>query len=91
MNFYDKNNAAFDLLRKSFDARLKALTASGVGIVKKQAQPITPEMENILWEKGIFSSETSCCKLYGLLAADEHKRLQVSQFIVGHDKTGHFL
>ena len=26
VNFYDKNNAAFDLLCKSLDARMKALT-----------------------------------------------------------------
>ena len=101
VNFYDKHSAAFDLLRKSLDARMKALTRIGVGTVKRQAQPVTPEMENTLWEKGIFSHETSkgllnvvfwyTCKLFGLRAADEHKRLEVSQFVVGDDETGHFL
>ena len=48
VNFYDKHCAAFDLLRKSLNARMKALTRICVGTVKRQAQPVTPEMENTL-------------------------------------------
>ena len=101
VNFYDKNNPAYDLLRKSLDARMKGLTKLGVGAVKRQAQPISASMENTLWEKGIFSLETSrgllnvvfwyACKLFGLRAADEHKNLEVHQFIIGDDETGHYL
>ena len=101
VNFYDKNKAAIELLHKSLDAMMKARASYGVGIVMKQAQPITPEMENILWDKVIFSLETSrgllnvvfwySCKIVGLHAADEHKRLEVFQFIFGHYETGHFL
>ena len=101
VNFYDQRNPAFDLLRKSLDARMKALTRGGVGVMKRQAQPITPEMENTLWENGIFGCNTSrgllnvvfwySCKLFGLRAADEHKRLEPSQFICGDDENGDFL
>ena len=59
VNFYDQRNLAFDLLRKSLDARMKALTRGAVGAIKRQAQPITPEMENTLWENGIFGCNTS--------------------------------
>ena len=99
INFYDKNDLTFDLLRKSVDARMRELNSAGEGTIKKQAQPITPEMEATLWDKGIFSRETSkgllnvvfrySCKLFGLRAADEHRDLKVSQFIIGDNDAGH--
>ena len=99
INFYDKNDPTFDLLRKSVDARMRELNSAGEGTIKKQAQPITPEMEATLWDKGIFSRETSkgllnvvfwySCKLFGLRAADEHRDLKVSQFIIGDNDAGH--
>ncbi len=101
INFYDQRNPIFDLLRKSLDAKMKELTRNGIGHVKRQAQPITPEMEDTLWEKGIFSRTTSRgllnvvfwygCKLFGLRAADEHKTLEATQFTIGDDACGHFL
>ena len=33
---------------------MKDLTSKGIGAVKKQAQPISPEQEDYLWEHGIF-------------------------------------
>ena len=39
-----------------------------------------------MWSFGIYT-----CKLFGLRAADEHKRLEVSQFFVGDEETGHCL
>ena len=78
---------------------MRELNSAGEGTVKRQAQPITPEMEATLWEKGIFSRETSkgllnvvfwySCKLFGLRAADEHRDLKVSQFIIGDNDAGH--
>ena len=80
----------FDTLRKSLDARMKELTAQGLGVERKLAEPITQDMEAILWEKGIFSVE-SCkglinvmyfynCKCFGLRSGDEHRSLDVEQF-----------
>ena len=75
---------------KSLDARMKELTAQGLGVERKSAEPITQDMEAILWEKGIFSVE-SCkgllnvvyfynCKFFGLRSGDEHRSLDVEQF-----------
>ena len=74
VSFFD--SPMFDTLRKSLDARMKELTAQGLGVERKSAEPITRDMEAILWEKGIFSVE-SCkgllnvvyfynCKFFGL-------------------------
>ena len=71
------------MLRKSLDSKLKMLASKGIGGVPKQAQPISPQMENELWQKKIFSRETGEAltnvvfwygsKMFGLRAADEHK------------------
>ena len=75
---------------------MKELTAQGLGVERKSAEPITRDMEAILWEKGIFSVE-SCkgllnvhvvyfynyCKCCGLRSGDEHRSLDVEQFHFG--------
>ena len=45
--------------RQVLDAQMKQLTTTGVGAVKKQAQPLTPEQEDSLWKQGILSIETA--------------------------------
>ena len=97
VGFFD-NRPCFDTLRKSLDARMKELTAVGLGVVRKQAQPITSDMESILWEKGIFSRDSANgllnivyyynCKLFGLRAGDEHRALCVEQFHFGYSVDG---
>lgn len=101
VSFLDDKNPTYDLLRKSLDAKLKQLTRKGVGCHKKQAQPITPEMEQVLWDEGIFSRKTGegltnavywySSKMFGLRATDEHRQLDVSQFTIGTDQTGKYL
>ena len=91
VSFFD--SPMFDTLRKSLDARMKELTVQGLGVERKLAEPITQDMEAILWEKGIFSVE-SCkgllnvvyfynCKFFGLKSGDEHRSLDVEQFRFG--------
>ena len=99
--FYDDKNSTYDMLRKSLDAKLKLLTSKGIGSQPKQAQPISPEMENKLWQKKIFSRETGealtnivfwySSKMFGLRAADEHRELEVSQFSIATDENGKFI
>ena len=90
VSFFDSHSSAYDTLRKSLDARMKALTAEGFGTERKSAQPITRDMESLLWDKGIFFRGTAIgllnivyfynCKLFGLRAGDEHRTLSVEQF-----------
>ena len=101
ISFFNENCPDFDMLRKSLDARMKQLTKKGVGNIRKHAQPITPEMEEKLWQMGIFSRSTGeglinivfwyACKMFGLRGADEHRDLQKDQFIIGKDDNGKFL
>lgn len=88
-------------MRKSLDAKLKELTRRGVGSHKKYAQPVTPQMEEELWEKKIFSRESAesvtniilwlCSKMFGLQAADEHRHLEVGQFTIATNEIGKYL
>ena len=90
VSFFD--SPMFDTLRKSLDGRMKELTAQGLGVERKSAEPITRDMEAILWEKGIFSVE-SCkgllnvvyfynCKFFGLRSGDEHRSLNVEHLFL---------
>ena len=56
--FFDVKAPEFDLLRKSLDARMKEFTSEGVGVEKQSAQPLTKEMEEILWDKKMFTPKT---------------------------------
>ncbi len=92
---------SFDTLRKSLDAHMKVLTLEGFGTNKRQAQPISMEMEASLWEKGIFSRKSGDgllnivyfynSKLFGLRAGDEHCSLCVEQFCFGEDGSTRYM
>ena len=101
VSFLSEQDVQFDLLRKSLDARMKDLTRRGIGLNKRQAQPLSPEMEDTLWECGIFSQNTSRgllnvvfwygSKMFGLRAADEHRSLEIEQFKIARDDSGKYL
>ena len=96
VSFFDQS--AYDSLQKSLVLRMKQLTADGLGITERQAQPISQVMEASLWKKGIFSQTSSeglmnimyyyNCKLFGLRACDEHCALCVEQFFFGETEDG---
>ena len=72
--------------RSSLDAELKRLQASGVGSVRKQAEPLTLEEEELLWEKrllGDHSPEASLNTMvfvnglyFALRSGNEHRQLR---------------
>lgn len=100
LNILDQHNLAFTQARQVLDGCMKQLTTSGVGSVKKQAQPLTSDQEHRLWQCGLFSIETADgmlnavfwynCKCFGLRGGDEHRDLVVQQYI-DSDTTGRFL
>ena len=80
---------------------MKELNKTGVHLHKRQAEPLTPEHENTLWETGVFNFISGCglqnavyfytSKVYGLRAIDEHYNLSCEQFIFGNDTIGHYI
>ncbi|XP_067659803.1 uncharacterized protein [Haliotis asinina] len=74
----DVNNHEFCNFRASLDGVMKLINQTGIGLSSRKAEPITP-LEEEMWAKGTFSSETSSgllhavyfhnCKVFTYLAA----------------------
>ena len=52
VDFY--KDSVFADFRSSLDAEMKRLQSSGLGTFKKQAEPLTLEEEELLWQKKIL-------------------------------------
>jgi hypothetical protein len=101
MNFLNPSDDRFARTRRVLDARMKSLVAQGIGTTTRQADPILPEQENVLWEKGILGSSSAkslqntvffyACKVFGLRGWDEHRELKCEQFVLGSDVKGNFI
>lgn len=59
MNFLDHNDDRFARTRKVLDTRMKSLVAQGIGTTTRQADPILPEQEDMLWEKEVLGSSSA--------------------------------
>ena len=98
ISFFTTTNHMFARLRLTLDARMKQLTSSGIGVKKKQAEPLTQEHERMLWDTGVFDLHTAQgliyitffynCKLFGLRGGDEHRALVREQFVIVEDSSG---
>ena len=89
--FFNKSSP-FLRLRKALDCRMKELTASGIGVSVKRADPISLDDEISLWNSGVLNMSSSKglsyavffynCKTFGLRGNQEQKNLDASQFTV---------
>ena len=83
------NDPEFKFLRDVLDAQMKDLCSHGVGSSKKQAEPISEEEENRLWELGLLGDLNAqtlldtmvwMCDLYfALRSGVEHRNLRPDQ------------
>ncbi|XP_062609344.1 uncharacterized protein KIAA1958-like [Saccostrea cucullata] len=95
LNFLDEKNLNFQGFRRALSAKMSELTAQGVGVIKRQAEPLSEKDEKILWEKNILGNSSSKsllnsvffynCKLFGLRSVDEHRNLSIDQFELHDD------
>ena len=95
------DSPTFAAFRRTLDSKMKELNKMGVHLHKKQAEPLTHEHENILWETGVFNLISGrglqnavyfyTSKVYGLRAVDEHYNLTCEQFVFGSDTIGSFI
>ncbi|CAC5391247.1 unnamed protein product [Mytilus coruscus] len=77
------------------NAKMKELASRGRGSITKQADPITKEDEEQIWNSGVFGCDNSValqntvffynCKLFGMRGYDEHRNLECEQFSIGCD------
>ncbi len=80
----------FGNFRSTLDAEMKRLHGSGLGTSSKQAEPISPDEEAMLWSSGQFGAHNGKaslntvyyynCKIFGLRSYDEHRNLKRTQF-----------
>ena len=92
------SDVAFGDFRATLDAEMKRLHGLGLGTTTKQAQPITPDEEALLWtsrQLGTHSAKSMLnsvyyynCKVFGLRCIDEHRNLQCSQYMKRLDENG---
>ena len=97
MSILSEKDPTFSRARAALDVRMKQLRKAGVGCSRKQAQPLSLQQEETLWEKGIFSLNTGegfmyavfwyNCKLSGLRGGDEHRNLVREQYEVDYDSS----
>ena len=91
--FKDHQYAGF---QKTLDGEMKRLRSLGLGVKKRQADPITIQKENDLWEKGILGEHDPqtlldtllflCGIHFALWSGQEHRNLQLSQFEIQSDQ-----
>ena len=100
-NFLDNKDPCFSEFYSILDSRMKDLLQKGHGTTVKQADPITQEDEEKLWNLGVFGVSDPqtlqytvffyACKLFGLRGRDEHRDLKCSQFEIDQDKKGKYI
>ncbi len=101
VHLLQKNSATFPQMQKALEARCRELTKEGVGVIKRQAQPISEAQERKLWETGTLGFQSSVqlqrttyfyvSKCFGLRSAHEHRNLMREQLYFGQDAEGHYV
>ena len=86
--FKDPTFAGF---QRTLDSEMKRLRSLGLGVKKRQAEPITTDEESLLWEKGLLGDSSPqalldtmlflCGIHFALRSGEEHRSLQLSQFL----------
>jgi hypothetical protein len=83
------DDTEFNTMREVLDAKMKSLSKQGIGLKRRQADIISIDQENIMWQKEILGSDSPKRLLdtllysiglnFALRAAQEHRNLRVGE------------
>ena len=86
INFF--SDGSFSHFREVLDSEMKRLRGQGLGSKKRQAEPLTQEEEQLLWEKGQLGQHSGqallntmlymCGTYFALRSGQEHRALRHS-------------
>ncbi len=86
IDFY--KDRSFRRFRDVLDSEMKRLQREGVGSKPRQAEPLTQEEEEVLWEKGLLGHHSGralidtmlfmCGTYFALRSGQEHRALRFS-------------
>lgn len=95
------SDPAYKELQNSVDKLMKERAEKGLGLHTKQAKVISPEEEDILWEKGLLGDKDGYTLLrtvlylnglnFALRSGDEHRGLCHGQLSIGENEQGRYL
>ena len=101
LSLLDTSVIRFKDFHNALEARCNELLNQGIGVTKKQAQIITEQQEEVLWDKNVFSLDTPwgllysvyyyTKKVFGIGSAVEMEKLKVSQFKFAKDTLGDYV
>ena len=69
-------DAAFASFHQTLDAEMKHLKAGGLRVHTKQAEPSTPDKDELLWSTLVYLCET----YFALRSVKEHRDLKLHSF-----------
>lgn len=91
------DDSRFSNFRATLDAEMKCLHGKGLGTSSKQAEPITPDEESLLWTSGQLGTHSAKaflntvyfynCKVLGLRSYDEHRNLSLKRSWMKKDES----
>lgn len=56
MSFLD--DTEFNTMREVLDPKMKSLSKQGIGLTRRQADIISIDQENIMWQKGMLGTDS---------------------------------
>lgn len=52
------DDTEFNTMREVLDAKMKSLSKQGIGLTRRQADIISIDQENIMWQKGMLGTDS---------------------------------
>lgn len=101
INLFEKHSKTFQSFQIAYSKKIKEITSKGINLKKRQAQAISDDLEKQLWDKGAFRFHHAIglsnavffytCKVFGIIAGDSLRKLDMKHFKFEEDEHGKYL